>query len=67
MQTTKRPLGDLVQIMVNTRDFCGNVFEAVWEWEEENGKLTEDERSEAYREFLAVWAEFERMAKEAAR
>lgn len=66
MQTTKRPLGDLVQIMVNTRDFCGNVFEAVREWEDENGKLTEDERRETYREFLAVWAKFEQMAKEAA-
>ena len=67
MQTTKRPLGNLVQIMVNTRDFCGNVFQAVRDWEEENGRLTEEERSEVYREFLAVWAKFEQMAKEAAR
>lgn len=66
MQTTKRPLGNLVQIMVNTRDFCGDVFEAVQDWEDENGKLTEDERREAYREFYAVWAKFEQIAKEAA-
>lgn len=63
----KRSLGDLVQIMVNTRDFCGNVFEAVREWEDENGALTEDERREAYREFSAVWAKFEQLAREAAK
>ncbi len=67
MQTTKRPLGGLVQMMVNTRDFCGNVFEAVQDWEDENGKLSEDERREAYREFSAVWAKFEQIAKEAAK
>lgn len=66
MQTKKRPLGGLVQLMVNTRDLCGNVFEAVRDWEDENGKLTEDERREAYREFSDVWSKFEQMAKEAA-
>ena len=59
----KRTLGDLVQVMINTRDLCGNVSHAVRDWEDENGKLTFEERCSAFEEFSRLWSEFERQAK----
>ena len=47
MTTTE--LNDAVQTVLNTRDLCGNEREALLDWQNENRRLTPEERT-------SVWA-----------
>lgn len=50
MTTTE--LNDAVETILNTRDFCGNEREALLDWQDENRRLTPEERT-------SVWAAVE--------
>jgi hypothetical protein len=41
-------LNDVVQVILNTRDFCGNEREALLDWQDENRRLTPEERASVW-------------------
>lgn len=55
-------LRDLVSILIQTRDFCGNEREALREWQLENRRLTEEERFDVAAEVSRRWREAQREA-----
>jgi hypothetical protein len=48
---------EVSDLIVQTREFCGNVNAAIKEWEDENGKLKPEERSAAIKLSLQKWNE----------
>jgi hypothetical protein len=48
-------MNELIDILLNTRDFCGNEREAISDWESENGKLSEHQRANLLLEVNQEW------------
>ena len=48
-------MNELIEIILNTRDFCGNESEAISEWESENGKLSDHQRASVLLEVNQEW------------
>ena len=48
-------MNELIEIILNTRDFCGNEREAISEWENENGKLSAHQRANLLLEVNQEW------------
>ena len=46
---------ELIEIILDTRDFCGNESEAISDWESENGKLSEHQRAKVLIEVNQEW------------
>ena len=51
----KTIMKELIEIILNTRDFCGNESEAISEWESENGKLSDHQRANVLLEVSQEW------------
>ena len=50
-------IDEVADLIVQTREFCGNVNAAIKEWEDENGKLEPEERSAAIEASQRKWVE----------
>ena len=48
-------MNELIEIILNTRDFCGNESEAISEWESENGKLSAHQMASVLLEVSQEW------------
>ena len=48
-------MNELIEIILNTRDFCGNEKEAISDWESENGKLSDHQRASVLTEVSQEW------------
>jgi hypothetical protein len=46
---------ELIEIILNTRDFCGNESEAISDWESENGKLSAHQMASVLLEVSQEW------------
>ena len=46
---------ELIEIILNTRDFFGNEREAMSDWESENGKLSDWQRASVLLEVNQEW------------
>lgn len=50
-------IDEVADLIVQTRNFCGNVNLAIKEWENENGKLEPEERATAIELAQRRWIE----------
>jgi hypothetical protein len=48
-------MNELIEIILNTRDFCGNEKEAISDWESENGKLSAHQMASVLLEVSQEW------------
>jgi hypothetical protein len=48
-------MNELIEIILNTRDFCGNESEAISDWESENGKLSDHQLASVLLEVNQEW------------
>jgi hypothetical protein len=48
-------MNELIEIILNTRDFCGNESEAISDWESENGKLSAHQMAGVLLEVNQEW------------
>lgn len=48
-------MNELIEIILNTRDFCGNEREAISDWESENGKLSAHQMASVLLEVNQEW------------
>jgi hypothetical protein len=48
-------MNELIEIILNTRDFCGNEKEAISDWESENGKLSAYQMASVLTEVSQEW------------
>lgn len=55
-------LRDLIAALLQTRDFCGNERETLREWQQENRRLTDEERFFVVSEVARRWNESQREA-----
>lgn len=53
---------DAVQILVSTRDLCGDEREALRDWEADNRRLTDEERRIVRHHVEVEWAAHQRAA-----
>ena len=53
----KNEIIEAAQVILNTRDFCGNEVEALREWQAENRKLTAGERVQVWQTVERKWRE----------
>jgi len=56
-------LGEILALLVQTRDMCGNANEAMREWEWENRKLSPEEGAQVRNEFSKAWLQARRDAR----
>jgi hypothetical protein len=54
---------EIVEILLNTRDFCGNEREAMMDWQSENRQLTPDERRCVLSAVNSAWGKSQVEAK----
>lgn len=52
-------INDAAQVIINTRDFCGNEADALREWQFENRKLTAAERKQVWELVERKWRGFQ--------
>ena len=56
-------LQDLADLIISTRDFCGNEGDAVRQWESDNGrKITREERQAVFAEVNSKWRKSQQSA-----
>jgi len=60
-------MGEILDLLVQTRDMCGNANEALREWEWENRKLSPEEGAQVRNEFSKAWLQARREARNAAK
>ena len=48
-------MNELIETILNTRDFCGNESEAISDWESENGKLSAHQMASVLLEVSQEW------------
>ena len=54
---TSAELRQLTSIMLNIRQFCGNLHEAVKEWEAENHPISDEDYAKAFDVAAMRWEE----------
>lgn len=59
-------LAEIVEILLNTKDFGGSMWEALQDWMAENRKVTASEQSRAMVAAASAWDRIRREAREAA-
>ena len=48
-------MDDAIETILNTRDFCGDEKLALSEWEDENGRLSDHQRSQVWQQVGQEW------------
>lgn len=63
---TPAELDEIVEILLNTKDFNGSMWEALKDWMAENRKVDQSEQSRAMVAAASAWDKIRRDAAEAA-
>jgi hypothetical protein len=60
--TTANRFAEAAHAVITARDFCGDERQALRDWQDDNGRLTSDERLQVLDLVETIWADSQRQA-----